>query len=112
MCTVFIGTSFKTPVAATTPHVPAQTRVTVEFNAVEKREVAGKVSLEVMDASELLGVASTTPLVVKGEAYRIERDIKFPQVGTQPDHHVLARVLSCKDFAKHSFFAHHQNRQQ
>jgi hypothetical protein len=38
-----------------------------------------------MDASESLGVASITPLTVKGEAYRIERDIKFPQVSDQLD---------------------------
>ena len=27
------------------------------------------------------GVASTTPVAIKGEAYKIEREVKFPQEG-------------------------------
>ena len=39
------------------------------------------------------GVASTTPVVIKGEAYKIERDIKFPQEGLNGVDFSLVRVV-------------------
>lgn len=56
-------------------------RVAVEFTALEKREVSHKVVLEVLDAAELLGVATSIPIPIKAEAYKMEVDVKFPQVG-------------------------------
>ncbi|KAJ9512718.1 hypothetical protein QJQ45_019009 [Haematococcus lacustris] len=58
--------------------------VSVELSAIEKRDVTGKVVLEVLDQAELLGVAASIPIAIKGEAYRIERDLKFPQPSPQP----------------------------
>lgn len=58
----------------------SELRVTVEFSALEKREASGKMNLEVMDLAELQGVATSIPIPVKGEAYKIEVDVKFPQV--------------------------------
>ncbi|EFJ42226.1 hypothetical protein VOLCADRAFT_67248 [Volvox carteri f. nagariensis] len=54
--------------------------VTVEFSAMEKRVCEAKLVLEVLDAQELQGVAHSIPLPIKGEAYKIEIDINFPQV--------------------------------
>lgn len=56
-------------------------KVAVDFSAVEKRDVIGKVTLEVLDRAELQPVAISIPINIKGEAYKIERDIKFPQEG-------------------------------
>ena len=58
----------------------SEVRVGVEFSALEKREVSHKLVLEVLDVSELLGVASSTPINIKAEAYKMEVDVKFPQV--------------------------------
>ncbi len=38
---------------------------------------------QVLDAQEALGVAHTIPIAIRGEAYKIEVDIKFPQDGLQ-----------------------------
>ncbi|KXZ49496.1 hypothetical protein GPECTOR_21g722 [Gonium pectorale] len=54
--------------------------VTVEFSALEKRLCEAKLALEVLDVQELQGVSHTLPLPIKGEAYKIEIDINFPQV--------------------------------
>lgn len=56
-------------------------KVSVDLAAVEKRDVVGKVTLEVLDRAELQPVAISLPINIKGEAYKIERDIKFPQEG-------------------------------
>ncbi|KAG2489301.1 hypothetical protein HYH03_012133 [Edaphochlamys debaryana] len=54
--------------------------VTVEFSALEKRVCDAKLALEVLDVQELQGVAYSIPLPIKGEAYKIEIDINFPQI--------------------------------
>lgn len=55
--------------------------VTVEFSAIEKRLCEARLALEVLDVAELQGVAHSIPLPIKGEAYKIEIDVNFPQVG-------------------------------
>eukprot|EP00775_Hariotina_reticulata_P008964 gene8964-9139_t len=54
-------------------------RVTVEFTAVRKQELAEVVTLEVLDLREALGISRAIPIAIKGEAYDIHVDIKFPQ---------------------------------
>ncbi len=43
-----------------------------------------KLTLEVLDDKELLGVASSTPIAIKAEAYKMEVDVKFPQASPKP----------------------------
>lgn len=52
----------------------------MELTAIEKREIVHKMALDVMDHEGVLGVAHSIPLNIKGEAYKIETAIKFPQV--------------------------------
>jgi hypothetical protein len=63
-------------------HLEARTdtRVSVEFVALEKREVAGEVALELLDVGRALPPAPAVPLTIKGEAYKMEVDVRFPQV--------------------------------
>jgi hydrocephalus-inducing protein len=37
--------------------------------------------LQVLDVEEALGVAHSMAIAIKGEAYKIELDLKFPQSG-------------------------------
>ena len=53
----------------------------MRFTALEKRDLSHRVTLEVLDAEEAQGVVHAIPLLIKGEAYKIETFIKFPQVG-------------------------------
>lgn len=53
----------------------------MEFSAIERREIIHKTVLEVEDQEGALGVAHTIPIPIRGEAYRIDTLIKFPQVG-------------------------------
>ena len=66
--------------ARTHTHTHTHTQVAVELTAIEKREVVHKMVLEVQDFESMLGVAHSIPLTIKGEAYKIETVMKFPQV--------------------------------
>jgi hydrocephalus-inducing protein len=72
--------------------------VTVEFSAVEKRVCEAKLVLEVLDVQELQGVAHSLPLPIKGEAYKIEIDINFPQVRAGTDALTLSSDCSRRGF--------------
>jgi hydrocephalus-inducing protein len=41
---------------------------------------AAKVALEVQDAGKALPAAAPVPVAIKGEAYKMEVDVRFPQV--------------------------------
>jgi len=60
--------------------MPCRLQVAVTLTALEKREVQHKVVLEVQDLEGVLGVVHAIPIAIKGEAYKIETLIKFPQV--------------------------------
>eukprot|EP00879_Flechtneria_rotunda_P031644 GHRR01034590.1.p1 GENE.GHRR01034590.1~~GHRR01034590.1.p1 ORF type:complete len:525 (+),score=187.16 GHRR01034590.1:182-1576(+) len=53
--------------------------VTVEFTAIKKQELSELVTLEVLDIQEALGISRSIPMAIRGEAYDIHVDIKFPQ---------------------------------
>ncbi len=55
-------------------------RVSVEFTSIEKREVSHKLSLDVCGVEEGQPLVSSTPIQIKGEGYKMEVDVKFPQV--------------------------------
>ena len=61
-------------------HTRTHMQVAVVLTALEKREVLHKVVLEVQDQEGVLGVAHSIPITIKGEAYKIETVMKFPQV--------------------------------
>ena len=64
------------------------------MTAIEKRDVQHKVVLEVMDHEGVLGVVHSLPIAIRGEAYKIETLVKFPQVCP----HVLCLHMCVRSF--------------
>ncbi|KAF5830389.1 hypothetical protein DUNSADRAFT_14652 [Dunaliella salina] len=74
----------------------SEIKVAVEFTAIEKREVQHKLTLEVQDIEGEQGVAHSIPIAIKGEAYKIETQIKFPQEGLAGLDYGTMRVCDSK----------------
>lgn len=58
----------------------AEQKVDITFVSQTKREVQGKVVLEYQDTAGLLPVAGSWAIPIKAEGYKMEVDVKFPQV--------------------------------
>lgn len=55
--------------------------VNVQFRAIVKRMLSGKVTLQIQDVDAVLPETQKIIIPVVGEAYKIEVDVKFPQEG-------------------------------
>lgn len=43
------------------------------------------VNIQVQDVQEALGVVHSIPIAIRGEAYKIEVAVKYPQVGARQE---------------------------
>ncbi|KAK9824158.1 hypothetical protein WJX72_008157 [[Myrmecia] bisecta] len=85
--------------SAASGEVPARgdASVTVDFSALEKKDLNEKLTLQILDAQGVLGVAQEIPIPVKGEAYKVEVELRFPEAGaTALDFGVVKAVEDCR----------------